>query len=170
MNILVALVWMFAGLWNGLWWNEVQIASSPVECGIGLSAQGEPVFSFCGKDRDTLVLTPNQKQAIAGGGVFTHNHPDGCLTFSFDDVDFAARLYLQEIRVVTFKDSRVGLAVLRYPAVLFSVDDQIVTAEFRRQVGHYRSECEALDATWRALSRVYPFDYFILIEARAAGR
>ena len=67
-------------------------------CG-AVNANGEMIFTK-GGEIDRIDFTPNEMDTFKGA-TFTHNHPDGTAAPSIEDLLFACRTGMIEMRVVT---------------------------------------------------------------------
>lgn len=80
---------------------EREIRDFTVEYAFAFSVDGEPLFHTTDEE-DSQVGFTEAELAQLSGAVLTHNHPGG-RSFSEEDVTFAMRVGLAEMRVVTTK-------------------------------------------------------------------
>lgn len=78
---------------------EREIREFAVEHAFAFSVEGELLFHTT-SDEDSQVGFNDAELALLAGAVLTHNHPGG-RSFSEQDVTFAMRVGLAEMRVVT---------------------------------------------------------------------
>ncbi len=76
--------------------SENEIRNDKTETGFLVNAKGEPILRKSDNKADEVNFAGYDLTLFADG-LFTHNHPSGS-TFSWQDVDFAFKLGLSEVR------------------------------------------------------------------------
>jgi len=139
---------------------ERLIVDSPVECGAAWDGTGQLIYSACGPFSDRVIIPDEIMITVVGSGTVTHNHPEpGCWTFSPGDLIFAASAYLQEFRVVAYRNGVVTVSILRRVANIWKMPDGEIEAEERRQ---RQSGCDYLATAWSNLAARYGFEYTVI--------
>jgi hypothetical protein len=165
-NILSVILFVITLAQNSrIWPVERQIVDSPVECTAGWDKDGNFAFERCGNDPARFDVTQSEGVAV-WNGTFTHNHPyiNNCWTFSAADLYWAAAVYVKEMRAVSKRDGVLRVAVARNTQVFRSISQETIDEEEARQMILFPDieSCAYLDATWRALSLRYNFNYEVI--------